>query len=773
MPMETRASNGSKHPGEPDLRNANGQSPEEVQLAKRARAAKATAKDNKARAAANAVARIAKIEDNMVLQDERTENERVRMMPNNSKSKSKSKAPAKMQSNARLGKKAGDPREEVQPKTRREASSPLPLLETSESEADLPPKKKAKVTARDKVAQARQQPALTGRRLNPDLTEPEEDAEEEHQAKEKKKAAMKGAMEKNQGKGKEKAVAVPAAVSEDVVDFSQTIKSWYKKIPAQWEKPSGDNASARSSSTNKTTKTTSSGKTAASSGSGSSRRTASSSTAAHSTLDTTLSRKSQSSNASTSAKPAATSAVLPKANFTLGESDLLSDDENIEELHARSSPFKSAQPRKDNQNLVRVKDEPDSDGDDDRAGGSASQSLFKHLFKGGRSKGQLQDENPDLVDATPVPKAARKMRDMDVDIVDKAGKADDAEEPIATKRRRVQKMAPISEANEPKVKVEMEQPDLDDEELAKRTKIKMADLPPMALKNDRWRRRFVPTLLRYMGALETPWSVDEDDFRRAVELIWAAVYGTAAIKYDDDLHTVVRAVAMQSVYNWRSSFGSTAITALDAFFKSQKTYKDHGVRAKFAQWALKHHRFVYENAAGDDPKTYQGLFHSDFILRTFASHVSAIDGAIDVEGLFPGPHFDGDTKTVCLNRPIAAVGLASAAVERSLVLWRYHEVVWKNGRAAPKNKRVGGGDLTVAGDSYIGRSSAFGTNGWGVESKRFVGAASKLSQKKMDKIFDVTSTMLRLMRGAAAILISSDESNDEGFLVDNDPSDSE
>ncbi|KAH9939206.1 hypothetical protein B0H21DRAFT_698490 [Amylocystis lapponica] len=341
-------------------------------------------------------------------------------------------------------------------------------------------------------------------------------------------------------------------------------------------------------------------------------------------------------------------------------------------------------------------------------------------------------------------------------------------------------MAPISEANdsEPKVKVEVEQPDLDDEELAKRTKIKMSDLPPMVLKNDRWRRRFVPTLLRYIGALDTPWSVDEDDLRRVVELIWAAVYGTAAIKYTDDLHTVVRAIVRHPLIPLPSRlmtkcFGSTAITALDAFFKSQKSYKDHAVRAKFAQWALKHHRFVYENAQGDDPKAYQGLFHSDFILRTFASHVSAIDGAIHVEGLFPEPRFDGDTTTVCLNRPIAALGLASAAVERSLVLWQYHEVVWKKGRAAPKNKRVGGGDSTAAGGGYVGRSSAFGTSGWGVESKRFVGAASKLSQKKFDKIFDVTSTMLRLMRGAAAILISSDESNDEGFLVDNDPSDSE
>jgi len=61
---------------------------------------------------------------------------------------------------------------------------------------------------------------------------------------------------------------------------------------------------------------------------------------------------------------------------------------------------------------------------------------------------------------------------------------------------------------------------------------------------------------------------------------------------------------VQRLYDWRSGFGSVALTVIDAFFDSEingTAFKTFAARKQYAQHQLEHLRFLYSDAAGDDP----------------------------------------------------------------------------------------------------------------------------------------------------------------------------
>ncbi|GBE84412.1 hypothetical protein SCP_0603910 [Sparassis crispa] len=372
------------------------------------------------------------------------------------------------------------------------------------------------------------------------------------------------------------------------------------------------------------------------------------------------------------------------SDIVVAEKSVLGDDEDVEKLHALSSPIKPAPSRITNLNAVHIEDHnTGSDGDEGKAGGSVFQVRPKPALK---AQPRL-DENPDILfNATPALKTARTTSNMDVEIFDRT-------EELAAKtrkRKRVEKMDDNSD-DEPKLKVKVERDDDEDlngEESGRRNKITVKALPPAAQKHDRWRRRFMPTIVRFIGAVDNPWNVDEDVFRDALERIWDVVYKTTGIEYTDGLHVIVRALTIQRLDEWRSSFGSTAIAALELFFKSDSKYQKPEYRVKFSRCLLELRRFAYEDAKGSDPEEFKGLFRSLLILRIFATHLSAIEGAIDVEGLYPEPSpSDDGHKILSPDRPIGALGLAGAAVECGLILWKYLAVTYK-GSASTQPARV-------------------------------------------------------------------------------------
>jgi hypothetical protein len=126
------------------------------------------------------------------------------------------------------------------------------------------------------------------------------------------------------------------------------------------------------------------------------------------------------------------------------------------------------------------------------------------------------------------------------------------------------------------------------------------------------------------------------------------------------------------VYEWRNAFGSSAVTTLKEFFDADKdNYDTDAKRVAYAEFMLNDLRFTFQDTESEDPKVqiflsapaltdmpmqqWRGLFRSDFIVRVFANHLSAIQGSKDLPAL--------DTTS-----PSAALALSAAAVSVPLSL---------------------------------------------------------------------------------------------------------
>ncbi|KAL6303790.1 hypothetical protein BKA93DRAFT_928896 [Sparassis latifolia] len=162
-----------------------------------------------------------------------------------------------------------------------------------------------------------------------------------------------------------------------------------------------------------------------------------------------------------------------------------------------------------------------------------------------------------------------------------------------------------------------------------------------------------------------------------------------------------------------------------------------------------------EDLKGSDPEEFKGLFRSLLILRIFATHLSAIEGAIDVEGLYPEPSpSDDGHKILSPDRPIGALGLAGAAVECGLILWKYLAVTYKGSAS-----------------TQPARPTVFKACGWSAETKCFAKSATKLSRAKLLKVVKLGSDTLLSTRGPRELIVVSSDNDNGDYLVDHWSSD--
>ncbi|KAL6298720.1 hypothetical protein BKA93DRAFT_830499 [Sparassis latifolia] len=309
---------------------------------------------------------------------------------------------------------------------------------------------------------------------------------------------------------------------------------------------------------------------------------------------------------------------------------------------------------------------------------------------------------------------------------------------------------------------ELSDADNDESDKHGKTIMKISDLPAIVLQNECWRCQFLLTLLCFVGTLDTPWSMEETEFRKALELIWGKVYAKLGVEYTDEIHVVVRALSIQRMCEWRSSFGSTAITIAEAFFNANIKYLDLTKCAAFATEMLKFHHFAYETAKGSKP---EGLFRSPFVMRMFCTHLSAIEGAVDVDGLYP--------KGSMLNAksPIGALGLAGAAVECSLTLYKYFTIIYKNGKVTLKKRMCENVDAQSEPDAM--KPTGFKKFGWIRETKRFTNSVAKFPCWKMDKTLSAAAKVLLETRGHCDVISVLSNDDDDNYLVDNEKRDGE
>lgn len=67
-----------------------------------------------------------------------------------------------------------------------------------------------------------------------------------------------------------------------------------------------------------------------------------------------------------------------------------------------------------------------------------------------------------------------------------------------------------------------------------------------------------------------------------------------------------------------------------AFFASTPEYQAQDARKEFAEYQLQDCNFIYEDP---DNEEQPGAFLSEFVLRVFAAHLSAIAGRVRVDAL--------------------------------------------------------------------------------------------------------------------------------------------
>ncbi|OBZ67670.1 hypothetical protein A0H81_12059 [Grifola frondosa] len=242
----------------------------------------------------------------------------------------------------------------------------------------------------------------------------------------------------------------------------------------------------------------------------------------------------------------------------------------------------------------------------------------------------------------------------------------------------------------------------------------------------RFRKVFMPTVLIGIKVLET---------------IWPAVFGPQHAKPDFEEVT-------QKLSEWQFSFGQVAIVLYDTHFKSIEK-DDLEERAREADHLLTNGLFSYEV---QDPKAVKGLFRAPIILKTFAHHFSATDGAVEVPGLYA----DNAAK-----RPNGAFALAITAVERALTLFRARLVVSEQGK--PKVSEVFNdktGNTSLARNHFSGDNWARITAGW-------MSSVLHLSDTKMKTIIERAHAAHEVTTGSSA-RVSDNEEYDQGNMFDPD-----
>ncbi|KAI9068792.1 hypothetical protein FKP32DRAFT_1600296 [Trametes sanguinea] len=243
-------------------------------------------------------------------------------------------------------------------------------------------------------------------------------------------------------------------------------------------------------------------------------------------------------------------------------------------------------------------------------------------------------------------------------------------------------------------------------------------LPEGAHHNSLWKAKFLPTFIKALGTREDPWNVPDVEMVALLQSIWNAVYEDQP-RHTVKVNDVVHALATQRMYEWRSAFGSAAKDSFESFFASLPAdFPDIQSRQQFCA-SIKSGRVFFKDPEGSSK---QGLYRSPFVIAALAVHMNAINGAIEVQGLY---------STVSDQYPYGAIGLAAAAAYRMCVLWDLGKLGYNDS-----------GQLRLINDkdSVSGKvkkkDTDFSSNNFSRTTSQCARSARKLQPTSLDQIVD-------------------------------------
>ncbi|KAI0352291.1 hypothetical protein OH77DRAFT_813930 [Trametes cingulata] len=261
-----------------------------------------------------------------------------------------------------------------------------------------------------------------------------------------------------------------------------------------------------------------------------------------------------------------------------------------------------------------------------------------------------------------------------------------------------------------------------------------ADLPAGAQDDERWSSVFVPTLLKYQGSRHDPWAWDPVSSAAVIQKIWDKVFDGKVV-HKVAIGDNVYQVAKQRIYEWRSAIGSSAITVFESCFAASSatrydeklkgnTKEIEAARAKFCSQILPNYQFVWKDPTGSTPK--KGLFHSPFILPLLATHLDQTAQALNMPELYDPDH---PVRPTFPHRPVGAIGLICAAVERVIHLWVDGRITLnlKGKPLIPLQRNQATGKMS-------GEATHFSANNFLSKTVSFVKSASTITDKQMLKL---------------------------------------
>ncbi|KAG2111448.1 hypothetical protein DEU56DRAFT_762189 [Suillus clintonianus] len=188
------------------------------------------------------------------------------------------------------------------------------------------------------------------------------------------------------------------------------------------------------------------------------------------------------------------------------------------------------------------------------------------------------------------------------------------------------------------------------EHMKSRGAYRTSDLPPAMQADQRWTKKFIPTIMMWAGSYDDIWSIPDDVLLHHVQLVFDVVYPELKIVI---VHGgVIHLLTAQRISEWRSNFGSTGIVIIIDFLARNSDCDSSTLASSLlASWA-----FLYEDPDNINPLT---AYRSPFILQLYGrAHLNAISGHVVI------PSLDMQAlDTMGMSRVLA---LSAAALERAL-----------------------------------------------------------------------------------------------------------
>ncbi|KAG2335667.1 hypothetical protein BDR05DRAFT_1003682 [Suillus weaverae] len=202
-----------------------------------------------------------------------------------------------------------------------------------------------------------------------------------------------------------------------------------------------------------------------------------------------------------------------------------------------------------------------------------------------------------------------------------------------------------------------------------RAQYRTTDLPAPVQADQRWAKKFCPTVILWMGSLEDDlvWTITDVKLLEHVQIIFDAVYPELSLK-------VAQNGTVQRLSEWRSTFGSTAIALVIDFLLTNQDC-DPQVLSRLL---LKDYAFLFADMDLRDPL---GVYHSAFMLQLFGkAHLASIGGHANIPTL--------KTHTLATSGMVGAFSLCAAALERAVEMIAVGDIKAEDILAATSSTKI-------------------------------------------------------------------------------------